>query len=69
MPNAIMKGRFTLYETPDGGYHIAYKPDGDDRDAQHLEIPAAIVRLAKMGAEGKLSPMAMAKAFAGHHAE
>lgn len=64
MPEPVMKGRFTLYETPAGGFHIAYLPDGAD-DTRHLEIPGAIVGLAKASAEGKLSPMAMAKAFMG----
>lgn len=65
MADPIMKGRFTLYETPDGGYHIAYLPDGDNQEPRQMEVPGAIVNLAKMGAEGKLSPLAMARAFMG----
>jgi hypothetical protein len=63
MIEAIMKGRFTLYPTPDGGYHIAYLPDGDGEETRHMEVPGAIVHLAKLGAEGKLSPMKLATAF------
>lgn len=59
-----MKGRFTLYETPDGGFHVAYLPD-DTEETRHLAIPGGIVKLARMGAEGKLSPVAMARAFMG----
>jgi hypothetical protein len=55
-----MNGRFTLYETPDGGYHIAYVADGQD-DTRHLEIPAFLVRMAKAGAEGRLNPAAAFK--------
>jgi hypothetical protein len=58
-----MKGRFTLYETPDNGFHIAYLPDGDEEETRHMEVPGTIVHLAKMGAEGKLSPLALARAF------
>lgn len=64
MTEPVLKGRFTLYETPDGGYHVAYLPD-DSTETRHLEIPGALVNLAKMGAEGKLSPLAMARAFMG----
>lgn len=65
MQDPVMKGRFTLYETPDGGYHIAYLPDGEGEETRHMEVPGAIVNLARMGAEGKLSPFAMAKALMG----
>jgi hypothetical protein len=56
--DALMHGRFSLYETPEGGYHIAYALD-NTADTRHLEIPAMVVRMAKAGAEGKLSPMKM----------
>lgn len=63
-PEPILKGRFTLYETPDGGYHVAFLPDGME-ETRHLEVPGPLVSLAKMGAEGRLSPLAMARAFMG----
>jgi hypothetical protein len=56
MPEPILKGRFNLYETPDGGFHIAYIAD-DTTDTRHLEIPAMVIRMARMSAEGKLNPI------------
>lgn len=69
MPDPLMKGRFTLYETPNGGYHIAYLPDGEGEETRHLEIPGTIVHLARLGAEGKLSPVKLATAFMRHDHE
>lgn len=51
-PEPLSKGRYSIYETPDGGYHLAYRPDGADEDG-HMQIPAAIVRMAKAGAGGQ----------------
>lgn len=56
MPEAKLTGRFAIYDTPDGGFHIAYIPDGS-KDTQHLEIPAMLVRMGRLAAEGKLNPM------------
>ena len=56
VPEPAIKGRFNLWEMPDGGFHIAYIPDGDT-DAKHLEIPGIVIRMARMSAEGKLNPM------------
>jgi hypothetical protein len=64
MTEPMMKGRFTLYETPDGGYHIAYLAD-DTEETRHIEVPGPLVSLAKAGAEGKLNPLAMARMFMG----
>lgn len=55
-PEPILKGRFNLYETPDGGFHIAYIADGET-DTRHLEIPAMVIRMARASAEGKLNPV------------
>ena len=48
-PEPILMGRFNLFNTPDGGYHIAYIPDGSD-ETQHLEIPAMVVKMARLSA-------------------
>lgn len=50
-----MKGRFNLWETPEGGYHIAYILD-DTEDTRRLEIPGMVIRMAKLASEGKLNP-------------
>lgn len=40
-----MKGRFALYEKPDGAYHLTYRED--DGDIEHVEIPALYVNFFK----------------------
>lgn len=66
-PDPLLKGRFTLYETSDGGFHIAYLVDGKPEPC-HVEIPAMVVRVAKMSAEGKLNPIkAMREIMGGQH--
>jgi len=60
MPDPLINGRFSLYETPEGGYHIAWTADGDTT-TNHLEVPAFLVRMAKAGAEGKLNPVTALK--------
>lgn len=65
MPEPMIKGRFTVYETPDGGYHIAYVADGQE-ETRHMEIPAMIIRLAKAGADGKVNPLQMMREMMAH---
>jgi hypothetical protein len=66
MAKLLMNGKFSLYETPEGGLHVAYVPDGDqDDEPKHLEIPAMVVKMAKASAEGKLSPLAMMRQMMG----
>lgn len=45
-PKLLLTGTFGLYETPDGGYHIAYRPQDAEED-QHLEFPGAMVKMAR----------------------
>lgn len=56
-PQPLMRGRFSLYETPSGGYHVAYQADGED-ETRHLEIPGQALKMARMLSEGG-NPMAM----------
>lgn len=43
-PEPILKGRFAIYATPDGGLHLAYRADGDDED-RHVPIPALALKV------------------------
>lgn len=56
-----MMGRFNLFNTPDGGFHVAYQEDPTEEnpepETQHIDIPGAIVRASKMLSEGKMTPM------------
>jgi hypothetical protein len=57
-----MRGKFAIFETPDGGLHIAYRlidpetgmESGEDK---HLALPASMVKMANMAANGT-GPMA-----------
>ena len=58
------QGIYRLYEKDDGTLHLVYLPDGADHE-EHMEIPGALMQLAKQGAEGKISPMQMMKMVGG----
>ena len=45
-PEPVMRGRFAVYDTPDGGYHLTYQLDGEE-EPQHLEFPGMLVALAR----------------------
>lgn len=51
------KGIYSVYKTPDAGLHIAFRPDGTEED-QHLEIPAAMMKMLIAASEGK-GPLGM----------
>lgn len=65
-PVPFMRGVFALYDTPDGGIHLAFRPDDASED-QHQQIPAHIVNLARAAMEngGSLGPMEMISALRG----
>jgi hypothetical protein len=47
-------GRFSVYDTPDNGIHIAWIPDGvEDSETQHIEIPGMIAGIMKRMASGE----------------
>jgi hypothetical protein len=52
-------GRYSLFDTPDGGLHIAYTVEGEET-TQHIEVPGKIIKMAQMMESGSMSPM---KAF------
>lgn len=51
------KGLYSVYKTPEGGLHIAFRPDGADKD-QHLEIPGKMMLMMIAASEGK-GPLGM----------
>lgn len=51
-PVVLMEGRFRLYETSEGGYHLVYRVDDTDED-KHIKMPAGMVKAAKAMSEGK----------------
>ena len=53
-----MRGRYTMYDLPDGGLHIAYTVEEEPgSEPRHLEIPGMVVRMARAAAEGRLNPV------------
>jgi putative sterol carrier protein len=65
-PEPFMKGRFNLFNTPDGGIHISYQEDPKETDedgtpieepTQHVDIPGMAVNTLKAMGEGKMNPM------------
>ena len=64
-PEPILKGRFNMWETPDGGFHIAYVADGTD-ETQHIEVPGMAVNVARLVQDGKLNPFQAFKKIMSH---
>lgn len=55
-PRILHKGVYTLYEKPDGTLRIQYRRSDKEED-DHLELPGALLRMAKQMSEGKLNPL------------
>lgn len=51
-PEPILQGKFAIFETADGGYHLTYRPDTEDED-KHVNIPGFYVKMAMKQAGGK----------------
>jgi hypothetical protein len=63
-PSPRQKGRYNLYDTPDGGIHVSYTVEGSE-EIQHIEIPGRIIQMAKMLEDGKMGPAQVLKALKG----
>jgi hypothetical protein len=59
-PVIVHQGRYRLYSKPDGGLHLVYQRDDKD-EPDHMELPGALLRLAQMAGEGRLSLPEMMK--------
>ena len=64
-PQPVLRGKFSVYETPDGGYHIAYITDGQE-DTNHLQIPGSALRMAAK-LSGSKNPLAAFSAMMKGH--
>lgn len=66
-PEPRIKGRFNLYDTPDGGLHISYQEDPklvnldtaefEEQPVQHIDVPGKILAMAKMLENGSMNPL------------
>jgi hypothetical protein len=54
-PIPRQKGKYSLFDTPDGGLHIAYTVEGSE-ETQHIEVPGRIINMAKMLENGNMGP-------------
>jgi hypothetical protein len=61
-PKLLHRGNYALWENPDGGLHLVYRPDGAEED-MHMPIPAPLIALSRRAAEGKISPIEMIKSM------
>lgn len=55
-PERLLGGKFAAYLTNRGAVHLAVRVDGEDTD-RHVEIPAAILKVAGMRAGGDVVEM------------
>lgn len=60
-PVLLFNCKASVYETPDGGYHISYVRE-DSEETKHVEIPGTLVRMAKMAKNGG-NPLKMMSAM------
>jgi hypothetical protein len=56
------EGVYSIFKTPEGGMHIAYRPAGYAED-QHFELPGAMMGMMIAAQEGK-GPLGRLKAIA-----
>lgn len=63
-PRVMHEGQYRLYEKADGTLHLVYLPNGAEQE-EHLEIPGALMKLAKQAEDGTIGPMQMMKMAAG----
>lgn len=50
-PAPVMRGDYSIYETPGGGYHLAYTTD-DSQETQHFDVPGQYIKM--FGSMGNL---------------
>jgi hypothetical protein len=58
-----MSGTFAVFDTPSGGLHLAFRPDGAEEDT-HVPIPAVAAELLRRAASGEtIGPAALLKSL------
>ena len=48
----MSRGVYSIYKTPEGGMHIAYRPEGTDEDC-HMPVPPPMIAMMIAASEGK----------------
>lgn len=57
-PELLLKGKFGIFETPDGGVHLVFQLDGQDGD-KHMEFSPMMLKAMAMAFPGKGNPLQM----------
>lgn len=60
-PGELGAGRYRLYKTPEGGLHLAYRPDHLGTDC-HMPIPPHLLSLLRVMSKGPLGMLARRQA-------
>jgi hypothetical protein len=72
-PAPVSAGRYALFETPGGGRHLVYHPDGGPdgiEGDQHIDIPGFIVSMAEKAASGEgIAPGMLGRLLGGGQGE
>jgi len=63
-PEPIQRGRYSIYEADDGGYVLAWQPDGSEETGRR-HIPGWLVKMAEAQAAGEGGVMDKVKAAIG----
>jgi hypothetical protein len=50
-PEAMLRGRFALFQLPDGGLLLVYRPDDSDDD-RRVVIPSFVIAMATQASGG-----------------
>jgi hypothetical protein len=60
-PDLLGKGRYAIYEAPDGAGIVSYRPDDSDQDRHQVVPPRAwkVIRAALAGEMDGVSPTAL----------
>jgi len=63
-PTLLTKGKFGIFETPEGGIHLLFRIEGQDED-KHMEFSPMMLKAMKMAFPGKGDPIEMLRMGAG----
>lgn len=57
-PQALIKGKFGIFETPEGGVHLVFQIEGQEGD-KHMEFSPVMLKAMRMAFPGKGDPLQM----------
>jgi hypothetical protein len=63
-PKLLLKGKFGIFETPEGGVHLVFKLEGQEDD-KHMEFTPFMLKAMAMAFPGKGNPLDMLRMGSG----